>query len=462
MQRPQKAGEEQIMSYEYRLWDIHGENPHPFDAKAPAIDNGWARPSPERYHDPAYARAEWDRVFAKSWLLACPLSDVREPGDFARFDIGPESFIVVRDQNGDLRAHYNVCPHRGSRLVLSDTGSVNSFTCPFHSWRFNLAGENVEVTDHETFRPEVLCHDHNLSPLRCEEAAGLVFVSMDPDIQPLKQWLAPILPQLELYRMDRMHVVQHRRSDWGANWKGGVDAFAETYHLHAVHPQTQCLMDDRTQIDLWPGGFSRQFVPFAQPSRRFPDQESVNPGIELMLRDAGIDPATFTGTAKDSRAAVQQAKRERGRKHDLDYERFSDTQLSDSTIYSVFPNVQIGCHPEAVFLHRFVPHATDPNQFTYDTCILYHHVEGANLAAPAWMGLGEDVDLTGETRPDIVRTALGEPPGLGEVLDQDSELLPIVQAGARSRGFRGPLWSDQEGRLRHFHAELDRMMAQPG
>jgi len=448
------------MNIPYRLWDIHTGTPHPFNDRAPVIDHGAGRPTPDRYHDAAFARAEWERVFARSWLLACTVSDVREPGDFARFDIGPESFIVVRAGDGSLKAHYNVCPHRGSQLILADTGSISQFTCPFHSWKFALDGRNIEVTDHETFRPEVLCHDHNLSSLRCEEAAGLVFVSMDPNIQPLTEWLAPVLPQLELYDIGKMNVVQHRRSDWGANWKGGVDAFAETYHLHAVHPQTQCLMDDRTQIDLYPGGFSRQFVPFAQPSPRFADQEGVNPGIELMLRDAGIDPADYKGTARESRAAVQQAKRARAARLGLDWDKFSDTQLSDSTIYSVFPNVQIGCHPEAVFLHRFVPHATDPNQFTYDTCILYRHIEGADLAAPAWMGLGADIDMTGETRPDIVRTGLGEPPGLGEVLDQDSDLLPIVQAGSRSRGFRGPLWSEQEARLRHFHAELDRMMAQ--
>lgn len=446
------------MNYPNLLWDIHTGAAHPFDQRAPAIDNGTARPTPERYHDSAYARREWEKVFARSWLIACPLSDVAEPGDFATFDIGPESFIIVRGDDGAVHAHYNVCPHRGSRLVLSDVGCLGQFTCPFHSWQFSLEGENIAVTDAETFRPEVLCHDHSLSSVRCEIAAGLVFIAMDPDIQPLKEWLAPILPHLELYDIDRMHVVQHRRSDWGANWKGGVDAFAETYHLHAVHPQTQCLMDDRTQIDVYPGGFSRQFVPFAQPSPRFADQETVNPGIAMMLRDAGIDPATYAGSARESRTAVQAAKRVRGATYDLGYEKFSDSQLSDSTIYSVFPNAQIGCHPEAVFLHRFLPHPTDPNQFTYDTCILYRHIDAPGYGAPAWMGLGEEVDLTGETRPEIFRTALGEPPGLGEVLDQDSELLPIVQAGSRSRGFRGPLWSEQEARLRHFHAELDRMM----
>ena len=447
------------MDYPYLLWDVHGGEAHPFNARAPQIDNGTGRSTPDRYHDHDFAAAEWDKVFAKSWLIACPVSDVRESGDFAKFDIGSESFIIVRGDDGDVHAHYNVCPHRGSRLITVDTGSIGQFSCPFHSWKFSLEGENIAVTDPETFRPEVLCHDRKLSSVRCEVAAGLVFISMDPDVQPLKQWLAPILPHLELYAIDTMNVIQHRKSDWAANWKGGVDAFAEIYHLHAVHPQTQCLMDDRTQIDLWPGGFSRQFVPFAQPSPRFSDQESINPGIAMMLQDAGIDPATYQGTAKESRAAIQQAKRERSAKHGLGYDRFSDSQLSDSTVYSIFPNAQLGCHPEAVFLHRFLPNADDPGQFTYDTIILYAHVDAPGYAPPAWMGLSNDLDVTGETRPEVVHTALGEPPGLGEVLDQDSDLLPIVQAGSRSRGFRGPLWSEQEARLRHFHAELDRMMA---
>ena len=107
-------------------------------------------------------------------------------------------------------------------------------------------------------------------------------------------------------------------------------------------------MDDRTQIDLYPNGMSRQFVPFAQPSRRYDDQETVNDGIKMMLSDAGIDPEDFDGSAQETRRAVQLAKRKRSDDLGLNYERFSDTQLSDSTVYSVFPNAQIGCHPEAV------------------------------------------------------------------------------------------------------------------
>lgn len=444
------------MNFIAKHWNIHVGAPHPFNDRAPEIDNGTVRPQPARYFDRGYQDAEWERLWTRTWLLACPSSDIREDGDFARFDIGAESFIVVRQEDGSVKAHYNVCPHRGSRIVLSDLGSVERFTCPFHSWQFGIDGANQKVTDRETFHPDVLCHDINLSSVRCEEVAGLVFVSMNPDVPPLREWLGPVADHLELYDIASMNVIQHKRSDWGANWKGGVDAFYEIYHLHSVHPQTQGVMDDRTQIDLYPGGMSRQFVPFAQPSPRYSDQTGVNPGIQMMLADAGIDPEKFTGTAQQSRAAIQQAKRERAAMVGLDYDKFSDTQLSDSTIYGVFPNVQIGCHPEAVFLHRFLPHPDDPNQFTYDTCILFRHVDLPGYGPPAWMGVAPGTDTTGLTRPETVRVPLGVPPELGDVLDQDSELLPIVQQGARSRGFRGPLWSEQEGRLRHFHTELDR------
>ena len=446
------------MGFDFTNWQIHVGAPHPFNAEVPRPDNGTARLDPARYHDPAFARAEWEKVFTKTWLLAGVVSDIPEPGDFLRFEIGTESFIVVRDEDGSIKAHYNVCPHRGSALAITDFGSVSRFTCPFHSWQFNLDGANVRVTDRETFNPEVLCHGTDLTSVRCEEVAGLIFIAMADDVPPLRDYLGPLADHLELYDIPQMNVVQHKRSDWAANWKGGVDAFYEIYHLHAVHPQTQGVMDDRTQIDLYPNGASRQFVPFAQPSPRYPDQDGVNPGIAMMLQDAGIDPASYEGTAQDTRAAVQQAKRARSALHGLGYEKFSDSQLSDSVVFGVFPNVQIGCHPEAVFLHRFLPHPRDPEQFTYDTMILFKDEDIPGYSAPGWMGLAEGTDTSGEIRPEIVRKGIGEPPELGQVLDQDSELLPVVQKGANSRGFKGPLWSEQEARLRHFHVELDRYL----
>ena len=85
--------------------------------------------------------------------------------------------------------------------------------------------------------------------------------------------------------------------------------------------------------------------------------------------------------------------------------------------------------------------------------------EDPNYAPPAWMGLPEDIDVTGKTRPDTEYYALGEDAGLGLVLSQDAAFLPRVQEGMRSRGFKGQLWGEQEQRLRHFHVELERRLA---
>ncbi|NIM69291.1 MAG: aromatic ring-hydroxylating dioxygenase subunit alpha, partial [Xanthomonadales bacterium] len=199
-------------------------------------------------------------------------------------------------------------------------------------------------------------------------------------------------------------------------------------------------------------------VPIAAKTKRQSDQDAMNDSLAYMMREASMDPARYSGSARGVRAAIAQAKRERAKKYGLEYERFTDGQLTDSWATGVFPNVQLGLHPEGAFLMRFMPHPSDPERFYYDTMTLVRPVDDPDYAVPGWMGLPEGTDTSGEFRPDTEYVASGEPPNLGLVLDQDSELLPVVQKGLRSRGFAGPLWSEQEQRLRHFHKELDRYL----
>jgi phenylpropionate dioxygenase-like ring-hydroxylating dioxygenase large terminal subunit len=253
--------------------------------------------------------------------------------------------------------------------------------------------------------------------------------------------------------------VRHVRSEWGSNWKVGVEAFYESYHLHAVHPETRGVMGDlNVQYDLYPHGASRMIVPLGQPSPRAHDQTTVNEGLKIMLQDAGLDPEEFSGTAADVRRAIQEGKRERAERLGLDYSRFTDGQLSDSWATGIFPNVQIGCHPEAAFLMRFLPHPTDPERFYYDTMTLMFPVDDPDYCPPGWMGLPEGTEVSGRVRPETEHYTIKEDANLGLVLSQDSTLMPIVQQGMRSRGFKGQLWGEQEQRLRHFHVELERRL----
>ena len=103
-------------------------------------------------------------------------------------------------------------------------------------------------------------------------------------------------------------------------------------------------------------------------------------------------------SAQDVRTAIAKAKRERSRKLDLGYERFTDGQLTDSWATGIFPNVQIGLHPEGAFLMRFMPHPTDPEKFYYDTMTLIKPVNDPDYNVPGWMGLPEGTDTSGEDK----------------------------------------------------------------
>jgi phenylpropionate dioxygenase-like ring-hydroxylating dioxygenase large terminal subunit len=433
------------------------------EAKQPDVDNGARCHSKEGYFSRDYMALEWDRLWTRSWLIAGVTSDLPEIGDYFLFDIGQESIIVTRTGDG-VAAFYNVCSHRGARLVTEERGNRKVFVCPFHSWSFHNNGELRRITDEVTFQPEVIEHRPGLTPVRCEVHSGIVFVCMDDEAAPLREMIGLPEGYLEAYQIDRMRVVRHVRSEWGSNWKVGVEAFYESYHLHAVHPETRGVMGDlNVQYDLYPHGASRMIVPLGQPSPRAHDQETVNEGLQAMLKDAGIDPGTFTGSAADVRRAIQVSKRQRAERLGLDYSRFVDGQLSDSWATGLFPNVQIGCHPEAVFLMRFLPHPSDPERFYYDTMTLLFPAEDPDYCPPAWMGLPDGTDVSGRIRPDTEHYTLEEDARLGLVLSQDATLLPIVQQGMRSRGFKGQLWGEQEQRLRHFHVELERRLGlEPG
>jgi len=439
-------------------WQIDPHaGPDNLEAKQPFIDNGLEIMDPARYYSKEFMALEWECLWTRTWLIAGIETDIPEAGDYTVYRLKHESIIVVRQKDGSVKAMYNACAHRGNQITQNDRGTVDQFTCGFHSWRYGLDGQCTGLTDGKTFNPKLIKQRPKLKAVHCETYAGLIFINLDDNPPPLKDRIGLPEGYLEAYQLDKMHCVRHVVSEWAANWKSGVDAFYETYHLHVVHPETQDVMDDMgVQVDVYPHGSSRMLVPIGVKTQRQSDQESMNPSLQYMLSEANIDAQKFDGTAADVRPAIQQAKRERSDRLGLGYERFTDGQLTDSWATGVFPNVQIGLHPEGAFLMRFMPHPTDPEKFTYDTMTLVRPVDDPDYSVPGWMGLPEGTDTSGKVRPDIEYVPIGEAPNLGQVLDQDSELLPIVQRGIRSKGFDGAIWGEQEQRLRHFHVELNR------
>lgn len=435
--------------------DYEARSPHRLDQLYHNIAD-YRAVSTKRFLDPAEKLREEEKLWSKVWLLAGVSSDIPNAGDWFRFDVGAQSLIIVRDKDNALNALYNVCKHRGNELVQGDFGrDATSFTCIMHSWRYNLKGKNVRVTDRDTFGPEALCQNLDLTPVHVEERAGLIFVSMAQDPMPFEEYYGDLLPMLESYHMEDMFVVKHLVVDVPANWKTMYSVFNETYHAHATHPQIKPYVDDHfVQYDFYPNGHNRNLFAVGTVSPRWPDGRFVNVGLAYFLQEAGVRPAGFKGDARHVRRALQQAKRKGENPFGLDYSGFTDNQLTDDWNPSLFPNVTLNMHPEGILMQRFRPHPTDPERGYQDVFVLSARLADGRRP-PAYMGVEDDVDVSGQVRPAIRRTTHDDPQG-GEVVEQDIANMVTLQRGMHSRGLHGTIvLSEQERRIQQFLAELD-------
>ena len=163
----------------------------------------------ERYTSADFARVEWERMWTKVWLLAGRESDISSPGDYLTFEIGPESIVVVRQTDGTIRAHANVCMHRGNRLCAPGNGHVpQRFTCGFHGWQYGLDGRLLRATDPDTF-PQGLPLDHlSLRGVRCDTWGGFVWINFHPAPEPLAEFLGPVAARLLPYKLEKYALVQ--------------------------------------------------------------------------------------------------------------------------------------------------------------------------------------------------------------------------------------------------------------
>lgn len=444
------------------LWDNSGNDSA--DRKFPSPSNlypdlhKFQRVGPEQYVSREFAEREWKHMWTRSWNCAGRLSDLQRPGDWFRYDLGKESFIIVRGHDKVVRAHYNVCQHRGRRLVQDDFGNNVQFVCPFHSWAYDLKGKNVRVTDQELFTDQALCGDINLKSVRCESWGGFVFINVDANADSLVNYLGPIPDLMEAYRLEDMVVVKDVILPMNCNWKIALDAFLEGYHVHSTHPQALAAVEDYySQFDVFENGHARHVTPVAIPSTRIKDRASLTPFLRAFLEDAGIDPKDFTGTGLDVRKAVQTHKRQTSSRNGLDYSKFTDSQITDVWNYFFFPNMTVNTHPEGALIMRFLPHPTDPEIFYYHIFVIMAKLKQGSKA-PFYMGVEEATDISGTTRPTRIYSTK-EHPQLGTVLEQDMTNIEEIQKGVHSRGFSGGMrFGELELRLQLFYLELDRYM----
>ena len=397
----------------------------------------------ERYTSEEYMRLEWERMWTKVWNMAGRESDIPNVGDYFTTELGSESLLIVREAEDKVRAFYNVCPHRGNQIRNPGMGHAESFQCAYHFFEFNLDGSKKFVPDEDTFTQGVP-QETALVEVPCDTWGGFVWFNLNPDAEPLEEFLHPVNQHLDPYHMEEYAIVQDMTLEWDCNWKTSVDAFNEVYHVQGIHPQLLESLDDiHVQIDLYER-HNRYLVPFGLVSPRYPNQEEVTQPLKEFMVAAGIDPETFTGGMGDVRPAMQAATKQSAAAQGLDVSELNDDQLSDDYHYYIFPSLTFNTNALNFLFFRQRPHATDPNKMLFDLQTYVRIPPGAD-----W-----------PPRPVHTTHKHGEI-SIGLVLDQDSYNLPRVQKGMNSRAYKGLLINYRERRIRHMHKVLDAYLEGP-
>lgn len=450
--------------YDYRRDFVVDPNT-PFGEKAPYIDYGTDIIDTKRYYSQEAHDEEWEKLWTKVWLLAGIASDAPNPGDYFRFNVGRASIVIVRGEDGQLRALHNACQHRGNPLVVSDFGTLGDcFHCAFHGWEYDFEGNLTKIRDQELFRPEAVAHWPGLKPLKLDIWENLVFITMNENPPPLLEYLSPLPKHLAAYRLDRFRPYRDEALSWDANWKTAMDAFMEFYHGEDVHPQVLPMSEMyKVQYDVYENGHSRMIIPVGLP-QGFAEGNKIPEGIEQSLAIWEGKPEDFPDydlTGSDFKKAFVETKRRWADKHGIDFSALSDSQVSDDYSYSIFPNVTLNVFSDVYQIQRWLPHATDPEKSHYSTITLAvpvndpaYKIWDINNFGPEAKG---PMNFNGSVRP--LRNYPTDMADFGTVLHQDILLVPGVQKGIHSPGFDGFILGEAEVRIRHYLAEIDRYLA---
>ena len=183
------------------------------------------------YRAPAVLAAELALIFRRHWLFAGHSCEVPKPGDFFTYKIGDDSLIVVRAEDGRLRALHNVCRHRGSLVCERAQGHAMRLVCPYHAWTYGLDGRLLQAPgtsglDRSRF---------GLKAIHAEEVAGLIFVNLAERPEPIDALRAHFEPILGPQRLERARIAKVVDYDLPVNWKTVVENNRECLHCPANH-----------------------------------------------------------------------------------------------------------------------------------------------------------------------------------------------------------------------------------
>jgi Rieske 2Fe-2S family protein len=265
---------------------------------------------------------EQKRIFAKAWLLVGHQSQISQAGDYLVQRTNGESLIVVRDKADAIHGFFNVCRHRGSRLIehragASVSGNCATIQCPYHAWTYGLDGRLLGAP-HMDGVPGFDKADYPLHSVNLGLWEGFIFVNLEKNPRPLQKWFTGLNRKFSHWNIPVLRPAKRIEYEVRANWKLMFENYSECYHCPGVHPQLQKVSPyDSAENDLQEGPFLGGFM-------------KINPGKSLTV--TGNACASFVGEIE---------------------------HLQQVFYYSIFPNMLLSLHPEYVMVHQLWPQSPD-------------------------------------------------------------------------------------------------------
>ncbi len=425
----------------------------------------------DAYISPEYARAERDRLWNKVWLQVGRVEEIPEAGNYLTYEIAGESILIVRAGPGQIQAYYNVCPHRGRRLVDTPEGARNAsgkraqFVCAYHGWRFNLDGENTHILHREDWQGSLTDACTSLRKVNTDTWGGWIWINMDPDCESLREYLEPAASLLDPFQLQNMRFRWRKWGIFNCNWKVAMEAFNETYHVQTTHPEFNKFgefrgwartqgrhsnigydapkdMDKNQQAKLRVGSGADARISTAELQVYTWEKANTNTTQTLVNAALRLADELPEGTPSDQvlkhwLATARQDDEARG----VVWPTVDPEHVGKSgTAWQIFPNFQIGHAVNNALCYSARPYGNDP-----DWCIF----EGAVYEL---FPEGEEPKTEWEFSPATAEAWC-------YVLSQDFSNMAAVQAGMKSAGFSGTRPNPyMERSIANLHFNLARYM----
>lgn len=409
-----------------------------------------------RYYDPGFFQKEVDCVWSRVWQMACREEEIPKVGDYQIYENVGKSLIVTRTAPSEIKAFYNSCLHRGRKLVTLP-GSKTEFRCPYHGIAWNCDGTFKDNPIAWDF-PQWENRDLTLPQAKVATWGGFVFVNFDPDAPPLDHFIGPLAEHFARYDFANRYKAVHVAKVIHANWKATAEAFMESHHSLATHPQIlPYLADVNSQYDFLSDFVTRQFSASAVPSPIVADMNYSDTDIVRTMvsqssgtrRRVGEDAAVVVPQGMTARAfAAEQARKSLSAEDGWDYAQASDAEMLDALLYNVWPNMSFWAGYAPNLVYRWRPNGRDPDSAVMDVIILKRVPKTGPRPKPA------PVHFLSESERWSDATELG---GLAAVFEQDMGNLPFVQEGLKASG-SGVVHFGRysEMRIRQLHRLIDR------